>query len=104
MNFKIDIVEGKQDLELVFNGDLDMNTIKMLRDYKDKLKDHSGIVINLDNLDFIDSTGIKGFITFIESLTKQNKTVKVKNIKPEINEIFELLDIYEMVGKGIFDL
>lgn len=104
MSFKVSRIVNEQGLELEFQGELDMYSIKTLDSCKNDLGNSTNIVINLEKLEFIDSTGIKGLLTFLESLTQQNKSFKVKNIKPEINEVFELLDIYELIGRDMFEL
>lgn len=103
MEFEIGITTGQDYIKFMLNGDLDMYSEKALSKCKSKSKEYKNVSIDLSNLDFVDSTGVRGLIELIEDLTNQKKSVKVLNIKPELEELFDLLDIYDLLGREIFE-
>lgn len=65
--------------------------------------DYDSSIIDMNNLKFIDSTGIRTLIDVSNELLKNtNGNLKIINISDDIQEVFELLDIESVLGKGVF--
>ncbi len=90
MDYIIDEVESK--ISVSFSGDIDMISVK---DIKDKLfslsREHSkDIEIDLKNADYLDSSGIGMFLTLNKLQKEKNHKMHLVNIPDRISNILKL--------------
>lgn len=90
---------------IYFQGDLDIEVTEIMEEQifpSLAIMDH--IDINLSEVPFVDSTGIGLLINLIDSLKKEkeNLIITVSEIQPQVKEIFEIIQLSDILGKELF--
>lgn len=89
---------------LSIEGDIDIDGTELIEDeITPALMQYSSVTIDMGEVMFVDSSGIGLLIKMIETLKEEGKTIKMKFIRPEVNEVFEMLQIQDIIGNEVFD-
>ncbi|WP_027340552.1 STAS domain-containing protein [Halonatronum saccharophilum] len=95
--------EFRDDIAILnLKGELDMATADYLVKEFSKLKPKTyKVILDFSGLDFVDSTGVGKLI----KLFKDNKKLKcfIVNLQPEVQEIFEILNLSALLGDEVFE-
>jgi anti-anti-sigma factor len=98
--------EQEQKVTIYFKGDLDIEVTEMLEEEViPALLAYKNVEIDFHEVPFVDSTGIGLFINLVESVksSETNCEIVVKNIQPSINEVFELVQLKDILEeKAVF--
>ena len=95
-------IEGKS-IKVYLNGDLDIECTEFLEDELLSLVlEYKVVDFMFENVAFVDSSGIGLLINMIQELQKLDREVTISHIRADVLEVFELLQIPDIVGKNIF--
>lgn len=90
-------------IRVSLNGDLDIECTEFLEDELFPLVTaYQAVEIDFEDVAFVDSSGIGLLINIIQELQNANRKVTVSHIRTEVLEVFELLQIPDILGKEIF--
>lgn len=90
-------------LELVFEGDLDIEATEIIHnEIKPLLGDYRSVNINLGSVPFVDSSGMGLLIDLVRSVETMGTKLTISNVKEDVYEVFELLQLPEILGKDTF--
>jgi anti-sigma B factor antagonist len=89
--------------EIRFIGDLDIDATEMIEDeMKPLLKKCNSVNIDFTEVHFVDSTGVGLLLTLVYSLAETGVRITISNVSCGVKEIFEILQISDIVGDGVF--
>ncbi len=91
----------KDTLVVYISGDIDEHTAAGLRTRLDALLSEGGfarLVLNMRGVDFMDSTGIGMIIGRYKKLKRENIPVYVEDVGKQMDKIFKLSGLYEIIG------
>lgn len=102
-----DIRKGLENNKLMINlsGEMDLSNHMALIHVIENINnsEYEEALIDIQNLNFMDSTGIKTFIDVSKLLMDNDrKILKIINVCDDIKEIFDLLNIEEILGREVF--
>ncbi|WP_274856896.1 STAS domain-containing protein [Bacillus methanolicus] len=101
ISFSLNEVDGNLDVKL--EGDLDIDGTEVIEEQLiPTMEKYKAVNINFANVPFVDSTGVGLLLNVIQSLNEKGVKVTISNVRQEIFDIFELLEIPEIVGEGVF--
>ncbi|SHM90463.1 STAS domain-containing protein [Gracilibacillus kekensis] len=84
------------------NGDFDIESTELVNEILiPELRNQSKVHLNFQKVDFIDSSGMGLLIRVVTQLKEENQKVKILNVKEDILEVFELVQIPEIIGKEV---
>lgn len=89
-------------LTVYLSGELDHHSAKQVRAELDGLIESPKVrrlVMDLSDLSFMDSSGIGVIIGRYNKMAKRGGSVGIKRAKPQINRIFNLSGVYQIVEK-----
>ncbi len=97
----IQINEGESLVSVVVHGDIEMMTIKEL---KEKLLDlgqniDKDINLDLSGVEYIDSSGVGVLISLLKLQKKKGKLLKIKKVSPKVLNVLKLSslsDVFEV--------
>ncbi|TFD95777.1 STAS domain-containing protein [Jeotgalibacillus sp. R-1-5s-1] len=86
-----------------FDGDLDIDTTELIEiELTDLLQKFDRIAIEFQDVRFVDSSGMGLLLTLVQSLKAEGKGVYIKRVREDVMEVFELLQIPEILGRNTF--
>ncbi len=94
----IKINEGESLVNVVVHGDIEMMTIKEL---KEKLLDlgqntDKDIDLDLSSVDYIDSSGVGVLISLLKLQKKKGKMLKIKKVSPKVLNVLKLSSLSDV--------
>jgi anti-sigma B factor antagonist len=94
----IKINEGESVVNVVVHGDIEMMTIKEL---KEKLLDlgqstDKDIDLDLSSVDYIDSSGVGVLISLLKLQKKKGKMLKIKKVSPKVLNVLKLSSLSDV--------
>ncbi|GGH83178.1 anti-sigma B factor antagonist/stage II sporulation protein AA (anti-sigma F factor antagonist) [Pullulanibacillus pueri] len=90
-------------LTVTFDGDFDIEATELIQDtIKPMLSDYSIVTINLSKVPFVDSSGMGLLIDLVRSMESSATVVRIAEVREEVFEVFELLQLPEILGEGTF--
>jgi anti-sigma B factor antagonist len=95
---EIDIKEGASLVNVSVNGDIEMMTIKEL---KEKLLDlgqnvDKDIELDLSSVEYIDSSGVGVLISLLKLQKKKGKSLKIKKVSTKVLNVLKLSSLSEV--------
>lgn len=101
-NFTNEEFGGKVSVK--FYGDLDIDATEIVeQDLVSSLsQSNTRVEIDFNDVEFVDSSGIGLLITLISTLKMENKSPTVINVSDDVQVVFDLLQLSEIVGKDTF--
>lgn len=96
-------VEG-HNFSLIFEGDIDIEATEVFQDEIFPLisEGYMNYEISLGKVGFVDSTGIGFILHLIERIKECEMLVHISSIQRDVYEVFQMLQIDEIVGKEVF--
>ncbi|WP_037290114.1 STAS domain-containing protein [Saccharibacillus sacchari] len=102
--FAYQIHKSEEEAIVVFEGDLDIESGEVLEeDILPIVSEYPSVRLNFGEVYFVDSSGIGLIIRTVDELREGGRTVKIENVRPEVMEVFELLQIREILGEDVFE-
>ncbi|GGJ13381.1 STAS domain-containing protein [Paenibacillus hunanensis] len=84
-------------------GDIDIDAGDLIEEQLEPaLQEQQQVVLNLEQVHFVDSSGIGLLIGLVQGLKEQERIVSLEHVQPEVMEVFELLQLDEILGKDVF--
>jgi anti-anti-sigma factor len=102
--FSYELIESNEEAVIYFKGDLDIEVTEIIEEQViPLLKYYKKVDINMSEVFFVDSTGIGLLINLVETLrnTESGIKVTVSNIHPQVQEVFELIQLKEILGEEV---
>ncbi|WP_458126996.1 STAS domain-containing protein [Paenibacillus sp. Z3-2] len=88
---------------VICKGDIDIDASDLFEDdIQPALRGCTVICFDFTEVYFVDSSGIGLIIKLVNDLQESGVTVRIEKIRPEVVEVFELLQIDEILGKETF--
>ncbi|NGZ73791.1 STAS domain-containing protein [Saccharibacillus alkalitolerans] len=102
--FAYQINRNEDEAVVIFEGDLDIESGEVLEeDILPAVSEYPNIRLNFGEVYFVDSSGIGLIIRTVDELRERGRSVKIEHVRPEVMEVFELLQIREILGEEAFD-
>jgi anti-anti-sigma factor len=100
--FTYNIKETDTWVTVYFEGDFDIDVTEVIEDEVGQvLKAYQNIKIDLSKVPFVDSSGIGLLLNLVEELKEQNSSVQIINVQPDVGQIFDILQLSEILGKDV---
>jgi anti-sigma B factor antagonist len=101
--FTYSVSEENGKAMVSFAGDVDIDVTEIMEEQvHPALSPFSLIEIDFSEVDFVDSSGIGLLITLVQTLQDKGSSVQIKRVKPDVWEVFELLQLHEILGGSVF--
>jgi anti-anti-sigma factor len=101
VNFSISRLDNKVEVRL--EGDLDIEGTEVIEDeLLPSLIKYKSVIINFKDVLFVDSTGMGLLINLVNTLQEKGSIISIVNVREEVMEVFDLLQLPEILGKGCF--
>jgi anti-sigma B factor antagonist len=100
--FSYEFVQDGQNVTVYFKGDLDIEATEMMEEITETLQLFQTVHISLAEVPFVDSTGIGLLIHLVDTLKQEGKDVRICNVQPEVEEVFSIIQLTEILGEEIF--
>ncbi|MCL7746711.1 STAS domain-containing protein [Halalkalibacter alkaliphilus] len=95
--------ETNENLELKLEGDLDIESTEVVElELIPIMEQFKAVSINFKEVPFIDSSGIGLLLNAVQSLDEKGIKVTITDVREEVMDVFDLLQIPEIVGDGVF--
>ncbi|OLO26368.1 anti-anti-sigma factor [Alkalihalophilus pseudofirmus] len=92
-----------EGLEVKLIGDLDIDSTEVIElELVPSLISNKKVNINFEAVPFIDSSGIGLLLHAVQTLEEQGIKVIVTHVSKEVMDIFEMLQIPEILGNEVF--
>ncbi|CAM3322135.1 MULTISPECIES: STAS domain-containing protein [Saccharibacillus] len=102
--FAYRIHKSEDEAVVIFEGDLDIESGDVLEeDILPVVSEYPNVLLNFGEVYFVDSSGIGLIIRTVDELREGGRSVKIRDVRPEVMEVFELLQIREILGEEVFD-
>jgi anti-sigma B factor antagonist/stage II sporulation protein AA (anti-sigma F factor antagonist) len=95
--------EASESLEIKLDGDLDIESTEVMElELIPAMEQYQVVNINFKDVPFIDSSGIGLLLNAVQTLDTKGIEVTISHVRDEVMDIFELLQIPEILGDGVF--
>ncbi|WP_046213939.1 STAS domain-containing protein [Paenibacillus wulumuqiensis] len=92
-----------EEIVVYCEGDIDIDAGDTFEEeLEPELAKAAVVILNLESVQFVDSSGIGLLIKLVQNLQEQERQVWIEKTQPEVMEVFELLQLDEILGKSIF--
>ncbi|WP_017812483.1 MULTISPECIES: STAS domain-containing protein [Paenibacillus] len=92
-----------QQITVYCEGDIDIDAGDTFEEQLEpELAEASSVILNLGAVQFVDSSGIGLLIKLVQDLQEQERQVWIEQTQPEVMEVFQLLQLDEILGKDTF--
>lgn len=92
-----------ENLEISFHGDLDIDSTEIVEEevipFAEKYK---ALNINFEDVPFVDSSGMGLLMNLVRTLNEKGTKVTIANVRDEVMEIFDLLQLSNILGEEVF--
>lgn len=100
---KYTLLKEDETYRVFLDGDLDIEGTEIINDLLIPELEKVGTVnIDFEKVPFVDSSGMGLLMSLVSTLKENNKKVFITNVSNEIYDIFDLLQLPEIVGKDVF--
>ncbi len=102
--FAYQIHKSETEAVVMLEGDFDIDSGEVLEeDILPVVSEYPHVRLNFGEIYFVDSSGIGLIIRMVDELRESGRSVKIEQIRPEVMEVFELLQIREILGEEVFE-
>lgn len=102
--FAYQIQKNETEAVVMLEGDFDIDSGEVLEeDILPVVSEYTHVRLNFAEIYFVDSSGIGLIIRMVDELREGGRSVKIEQIRPEVMEVFELLQIREILGEEAFE-
>ncbi|WP_138420407.1 STAS domain-containing protein [Aquibacillus sediminis] len=96
--------EDGERIEVELKGDLDIEGTEIIEgDLTPLLESYKTIVLNFEAIPFVDSSGIGLLINLVQTLQESGKKVKISHVRDEVFDVFDILQLPEILGSDVFE-
>ncbi|HZG17473.1 MAG TPA: STAS domain-containing protein [Candidatus Bathyarchaeia archaeon] len=89
---------------LALEGDMDIDAYEAVKDdIIPALSSSREVVISFEHIRFVDSTGIGLLIDLVQILQSKEISISIKDVSQEVLEVFQLLQLPDILGQDIFE-
>jgi anti-anti-sigma factor len=100
---KYSLIENKENVEVKLEGDLDIEGTELVEEELiPKLQTYEVVTLNFEGVPFVDSSGIGLLLNIAQTLNEKDIKVTICNVREEILDVFELLQLSDILGEGVF--
>ncbi|TFB13679.1 anti-sigma factor antagonist [Filobacillus milosensis] len=100
---KYECFEKSSLLEVTLIGDLDIDGTKIINEKLiPQLMKSKKINVNFEQVPFVDSSGVGLLINLVKTIRENDGNITISNISQDIHDVFEILQITEILGKETF--
>lgn len=100
--FRFTLEPTEENMLVHFSGDIDIDLTEVMEEtLPGALAAYDRIQINFADVPFVDSSGIGLLIALVHSLQQSGKSVEITRVRPDVMEVFEMLQIRDILGEGI---
>jgi anti-sigma B factor antagonist/stage II sporulation protein AA (anti-sigma F factor antagonist) len=97
------LIENAENVEVKLEGDLDIEGTEVIEEQLvPSLQKYKEVTLNFEEVPFVDSSGIGLLISLVQTLSGMEIKVTIGNVREDIQEVFELLQLSEILGEGVF--
>ncbi|WP_404404934.1 STAS domain-containing protein [Jeotgalibacillus malaysiensis] len=101
--FSYEIKQEESRALVTFEGDLDIDCTETVEDELiPALLHYKSVTINFDQVAFVDSSGMGLLLNLVQALRDEGIDVRIKEVREEVMEVFDLLQIPEILGQQTF--
>ncbi|MDZ5711462.1 STAS domain-containing protein [Jeotgalibacillus haloalkalitolerans] len=101
--FLYEIKQEGSHVLVIFEGDLDIDCTETVEDELiPALTNYKSVTIEFEKVEFVDSSGMGLLLNLVQSLKDEGITVRIRQVREEVMEVFDLLQIPEILGRKIF--
>lgn len=101
--FNYNILERYPKTQVILEGEMDIEATEIMEQkITPELLNFTDIVIDFSRVSFVDSSGIGLMITMIQNLKEKGIRIVINRIKPDVQEVFSLLQLSDIVGIDVF--
>ncbi|MDQ0352523.1 anti-sigma B factor antagonist/stage II sporulation protein AA (anti-sigma F factor antagonist) [Alkalibacillus filiformis] len=96
-------IEEDDALQVWLKGDLDIEGTEVVDEQLlPKITSYSKVNIDFKEVPFVDSSGMGLLINMVDEIKNTGNTVTISNVRDEVYEVFELLQLSEIIGEEVF--
>jgi anti-anti-sigma factor len=101
--FQYQLTIDQTNAALSLEGDMDIDATEIIEDeIIPVISQYDCVEISFTKVRFVDSTGIGLLITLVQRSQENGINVTISNVNAEVNEVFSLLQIPDILGKDVF--
>jgi anti-anti-sigma factor len=87
------------------SGDLDVEATETIEEELiPKVSGGKEVELDFSDVPFVDSSGIGLLLSLITSVRANGNSIVVKNVSEDVQMVFSLLQLPEIVGHGVFEI
>lgn len=92
-----------ENLIVLFNGDLDIDSTEVVEEeLLPAIENYKLVNISFENVPFVDSSGMGLLLNIVQSLKAKGVKVTISQVNEDVQFIFEMLQIPEILGEDTF--
>lgn len=100
---KFSLNPREDHVEVKLDGDLDIDGTEIVEEELiPALENYQSVNLNFENVPFVDSSGMGLLMNLVHTLKGAGTKVTVLHVKEEVMEVFELLQLPDILGEGVF--
>ncbi|OXS75754.1 STAS domain-containing protein [Domibacillus enclensis] len=94
---------SEQEAVICLDGDLDIDSTEVVEEnILPEMESYSQITFDFSKVPFVDSSGMGLLLNIVHALHDQHKSIKIINVNEDVQIVFDLLQIPEIIGEDIF--
>ena len=95
--------EKENYIEVILEGDLDIDGTEVIEEeLLPAIGNYRLIKINFEHVPFVDSSGMGLLMNLVQTIKDSNAKVLVMNVREDVMEVFELLQLPDILGEEVF--
>ncbi len=100
---KFSLNQKEDHIEVILEGDLDIDGTEVVEEELiPAIENYRFVNINFEHVPFVDSSGMGLLMNVVHTLKASNAKVRVMNVRDEVMEVFELLQLPDILGEDVF--
>lgn len=99
---KFSLFPEGENLEVSLMGDLDIDGTEVIEELIPEMEKYMEINLNLSDVPFVDSSGMGLLLNLVQTLHVQGIKITISNVREDIMEVFEMLQLPDILGEGVF--
>jgi anti-anti-sigma factor len=92
-----------EELTVNLIGDLDIDSTELIEEELiPAMEQYKTIHLIFTDVPFVDSSGMGLLLTLVQTLKEKEIGVRISNVRKEVMEVFEILQLPEILGERVF--
>ncbi|WP_047980859.1 STAS domain-containing protein [Ornithinibacillus contaminans] len=101
---KYTVEDVSSAVKVTLQGDLDIEGTEIMNDeLLPKLLEHKVVQVSMEQVPFVDSSGMGLLINLVNTLKENDTTITITDVAPDVLEVFELLQLPDILGQEVFN-